>query len=248
MNIRPLYLIALFVCLTGCQNELKEKMASSPNEKASIESFLVDEPYTFQKLQDPNIWRTFKNMEEMIDACQIPEDILRHISTENLIVSCMNYPLFFTYSAYNNELDGIKIIIENFNGLIELQKRNLAAEKLIDFYSIMDIETSDLKYNTLHLGYIELLLTSGIIQDIFNAKNIEKLEEAASLKLYKKLSRPDVYSIFSVNKSLLLGASIALQKGASITEKGKELLENFINCGGMVESSQYTEVSRLINL
>lgn len=100
------------ICMFGCNND---EIGSTKE----ILSF-IDAPYTFPNVADPTVWKTFNNMEEMLAACQIPDDVLQQISTENLIVSCMNYPLFFTYSAYNNELDGIKILMDHFNGFQEL--------------------------------------------------------------------------------------------------------------------------------
>ena len=163
----------------------------------------------------------------------------------------MNYPLFFTYSAYNNELEGINVIMDTFNGFMELQKRDFAAEKLIDYYSAMKVEVTNFNQKSnntiLHLGYIELVIASGKIPNMFDARNLEDLENAASSKFMEKLNRTDIYSMFSVRKSLLVGAKITLQK-ISVSNDEKILLENFIKSGGMVESTQYADVSKIINL
>jgi hypothetical protein len=192
----------------------------------------VDEPHTFPNVADHAVWKTFNNMEEMIAACQVPDNILKHLSTENLIITCMNYPLFFTYSAYNNELDGIKILMDHFNGFQELRKRDSAAEQLIDYYSEMNVEAApfDRRANNsiLHMGYIELVLASEKIPNVFEAQNVAKLEKDASAKLQEKLSHTDLYSIFSVRKSLVLGVEITLQKNMPIKKESKALLENFV--------------------
>jgi len=248
MKLKTLILFLPVFLFTGCLNDigLNEPPLDTPTEELPF----VDEPFNFSKLIDPAIWRTFNSMEEMIDACQIPEDALKQISTDNLIISCMNYPLFFTYSAYNNELVGIEVIMDNFNGFKELFMRDSAAEKIIDYYTAMEVELTDsaLTGNSiLHLGYIELIIASGKIPDIFNANNIQKIEDAISIRMMEKLNHSDIYSIYSVRKSLLLGAVVTLQKGAPISKDEKELLEDFIKLGGVVESTQYTEVSKIIN-
>ena len=44
----------------------------------------------------------------MQSACQIPDDVLSNLSTEELVQICMDYPLFGNYLAYDNETFGIK--------------------------------------------------------------------------------------------------------------------------------------------
>jgi len=52
----------------------------------------------------------------MQSACQIPDDVLPNLSTEELVQICMDYPLFGNFSAYNDELVGIKKVMDGFNG------------------------------------------------------------------------------------------------------------------------------------
>ena len=215
-----------------------------------------DEPFTFEKVTKPEVWRTFNNLEEMLEACQLPEGMLSVMSTRNLIQTLMNHPLFFIYTAYNNELDGVNVIIDNFNGFEELQKREDVAEAIIDYYAAINLKnivgTTKLPsllpdLTIIHLGYLELVIASKKIPEIFNAKYIDKLNNAM-LEMYDaKLSLINEIDLSSINKSLLLGAQIQLSKNLISLEERK-ILQEFVDKGGNVsEESMYTTVSQIIN-
>lgn len=54
------------------------------------------------------------------EVCQIPEDILGSMTTEALIETVVNYPLFINVFAYDNKKTGLEHVIGYFNGLQEL--------------------------------------------------------------------------------------------------------------------------------
>ena len=77
-------------------------------------------PYSFEKITEPSVWITFNTLAEMKNACQMPENWLKRISTDNLILTCMDYPLLLNYSAYSNPMDGIKDVVEGFNSIFHI--------------------------------------------------------------------------------------------------------------------------------
>lgn len=187
------------------------------------------------------MWRTFQNIEEMRAACQVPENILKSMSTDNLIQTCMLYPLYGNYLAYNNELSGIKAIINGFNGFAELQKRENAADRLITYYEEIDIgniakntiarSTIKNELSILHIEYLELILSSEFIPSIYVEPNISRLEKARYTKYEDKLQYSTTYSLQSIKKSLLLGAQIKL-KAKAINIEEKAILSQFVKMGG----------------
>lgn len=90
--------------------------------------------FSFDSITEPSNWRKYQSLEEMLAACQIPEDKLKSMSTDELIEVCMSHPLHMIYVAYNNQLEGAKVIIDDFNGFQELKLRDDAALKLLSFY------------------------------------------------------------------------------------------------------------------
>jgi hypothetical protein len=235
-------LAVIAVCALGCD---------SAKEEEDNRPFDATKPYLFSEFSDPEVWKAFNSQEEKVAACQLPAGYLKQASTENLIVSCMNYPLFFIYSAYNNELDGINVIMDNFNGFKELKNRDAAAEKIINYYASMEVATTDsplpVNNSIFHLGFLELVIASDKIPDMFNDSNIVKLEIAFASGYWKKLTHPDVYGESSLRWSLLIGAEICLHKN-QVSAKDKELLQNFVNFGGNVDSKVYADVLLLLQI
>ena len=79
-------------------------------------------------------------------------------------MKCLNYPLFFLYTAYDNDRTGIRSVIENFNGLKELSSREDGAKELIQVYKrypvLAQMPAKSSNDNLLiRLPYSELLLS-----------------------------------------------------------------------------------------
>lgn len=134
-----IYIIALLFLLVACNEELQidTKQPTIDNKTRAFTS----QTFSFDSVTKPEIWKTFQTLEEMQSACQIPDDVLPNLSTEELVQICMDYPLFGNFSAYNDELVGIKKVMDGFNGFTELKKRIDAAEKLLDLYENVNVAT-----------------------------------------------------------------------------------------------------------
>ncbi len=77
---------------------------------------------------------------EMLDFLQVPEDALNTMSTEGLIETCINYPLFSVmYLSSRTLQQGFLRVRDNFNGLTELYKRVDAPEKLVKMFKSIDL-------------------------------------------------------------------------------------------------------------
>lgn len=134
-----IYIIALLFLLVACNEELQidTKQPTIDNKTRAFTS----QTFSFDSVTKPEIWKTFQTLEEMQSACQIPDDVLPNLSTEELVQICMDYPLFGNYLAYDNETFGIKKVMAGFNGFTELKKRTDAAEKLLDIYANVNVTT-----------------------------------------------------------------------------------------------------------
>jgi hypothetical protein len=94
----------------------------------------IDEPYGFPVKPGTEEWSKLKTEKERFSAMQIPEEILHDLSTNAIVISCINFPAFGFFGAYKNYQDGFIILATKFNGLKELAKRTDAGEYLIDIY------------------------------------------------------------------------------------------------------------------
>lgn len=240
--------ILLFcIALTSCNTS---EYMENPQEKIPFEENV---PYSFDKITNPAVWAKFNSLKEMQDACQIPENWLKKMSTKNLVETCMNYPLYGLYMAYNNEADGVKVLMSGFNGFKELSDRSDAAPELLNYYeqfTVVDTKSGVKELNEhispLRLGYIELILASDITSELYNESNCNRLEELYQNTMQSKVQNPDIYSIQSVKKSLLLGSKIKLLK-YPLNHNDSVLLRNFIENGGNVsDPNMYSEISNII--
>ena len=87
----------------------------------------------------PEKWKEFQTYQEMLNACQVPEEKLKIISTEGLIETCINYPLFANFMLSDSFAEGYQTLCLNFNGLLDLYKRNDYVEKRLSFFVSIDI-------------------------------------------------------------------------------------------------------------
>ena len=200
-----IYIIALLFLLVACNEELQidTKQPTIDNKTRAFTS----QTFSFDSVTKPEIWKTFQTLEEMQSACQIPDDVLPNLSTEELVQICMNYPLFGNFSAYNDELVGIKKVMDGFNGFTELKKRTDAAEKLLDLYENVNVATlnSDKEnietYPNIKLGYLELILSSGEFESLYQGNLLQRLNILHEKKFNeKRISNNN--SFFSFNSSL----------------------------------------------
>lgn len=187
-----IYIIALLFLLVACNEELQidTKQPTIDNKTRAFTS----QTFSFDSVTKPEIWKTFQTLEEMQSACQIPDDVLPNLSTEELVQICMDYPLFGNFSAYNDELVGIKKVMDGFNGFTELKKRTDAAEKLLDLYENVNVATlnSDKEnietYPNIKLGYLELILSSGEFESLYQGNLLQRLNILHEKKFNENLN------------------------------------------------------------
>ena len=82
-------------------------------------------------------WANFDSYTEMVAACQIPEEILLSVSTEELTDIVLRYPLIADPMLWNSLTRGLNALYDNFNGIRELFKREDAAKELLKHYNCM---------------------------------------------------------------------------------------------------------------
>jgi len=79
-------------------------------------------------------WKKLKSNEEKVNICQIPENILSSLSTENLTDICLQYPLLYDIFAFNDMNQGIDNLFNDFHGIRELFKREQVLKELLKRY------------------------------------------------------------------------------------------------------------------
>jgi carbonic anhydrase len=201
-------------------------------------------------------WATLRTKKQMVDACQIPLNVLNNTNTKDLVTICLNYPMFNDYLLYDDERKGIFLMIIRINGLRELSQREDRTTELIQAYSDFPILTQIQKdpaskeyHNPYKLPFLEMLLCDTLFLNKMNNVELEELKTIALDKYTSKLQNPDIYSLaFNVKKTMLLIASIMLrQDDAILSPEQQNTLKTFIENYNHCPHNLLTEVSKIIS-
>ncbi len=242
-----LFVVLLMVC--SCSDEI----LNEDNHQAILGASNVT--FSFDSITSNGNWKLC-SFKQKFDACQIPDSLLSELTTKELVELCASHPLNPICYAYNNPMDGAQYIMKNFNGFKELQKREDAAERLLDFYEGIDfINVTNSPYpislkgdnNKVYSGsniqFIELILASGELPSLYNKTNMERLDRVSYNKFEQKLVRNDTYGVISLSNSLIIQSQVAL-KSNKLTENDRGIIRNFYNsCGG---SSDISTISKIL--
>lgn len=191
--------------------------------KVTCATYDIDIPYSFQSINNKAFWATCKCFEDRITACEVPEECLSAMTTKALVETCIDYPLLYCFSAYTNELQAVKTITDFSNAYQELLSRSDAADAIIDFYSNASVRISVDSLSIGRIGnrltltqmhFLELLIGSGIIPEIYDESHISQLKAAVSINLEYMYKRPNIFSIHSLKTAILIN---------KITERGEAI-------------------------
>lgn len=213
----------------------------------------VNEPYDFPVKPGSTKWESFSTGQEMVEACQIPNSILKNLTTKALAQTCLNYPLFFQYTASNDERKSIDAMIDGFNGLRELSLREDGFNELAELYKSIPVtktpflqsKAEDVPYKTV---YLELLLANDKFVDKANIFELKNIKKTLLVNYNKKLSKQDVHSLYSIRKTLLLGSVVnfKLDSLSFTPSDNRAKLKNFIKKYSVASAGELTEISKII--
>ncbi len=183
-------------------------------------------------------WESLKSHKEMVEICQIPEDIIHKLSTKNLAVICLDYPLFFTLTAFNNMQDGFEHIKKDFNGFRELYNRVDASKELMLLYHDIDPREVMSKNTDLEKGnfmfnifFLEYMLAQ---KDIINTLSYEDTKKILIGCLNKVKQKNEAsFSSFQTQTTHLIMVRILFYKNLypfiEEYESNKKNYDRFIN-------------------
>jgi hypothetical protein len=183
-------------------------------------------------------WNALSSHDEMLEVCQIPDEILEAMTTEDLVAVCLNYPLQFDFYAYNNLLEGIRSVAANFNGLMELFEREDNVQYLLEMLEIKNAEIESMTGSNgiSILQYGELIVKQALTEMLLSYEAVvanttyEQQREIASVAMNNLLFKeqmPQLCSMYSIEASAyLLCANLKKINGNLSSD-----LESFFNTG-----------------
>jgi hypothetical protein len=174
-------------------------------ENGGCRSFNVPGTYTYPVTFQSDAWFDLRSLEEKVNACQIPDNVLDSISTEALLETLLNYPLLNDFAAFDVMQRGFERIKSEQDGFGELYGRSDLFDVVTDRYNKMSVHCNDTYppfVNGTAVASIGFMcLEFMMFQDEFlNALNREQqlqLFKAVSDKLQQKNTLPDQYKDFS---------------------------------------------------
>ena len=162
---------SLLVSLIACANQTN--------------SSTVSDAYDYPVKPGTDAWKALGSHVEMLKACQIPETKLHSMSTEALVETVLNYPLFNDVLAYNSPQQGFDTMASQFNGIPELLNREDAGTVLLAKYKTADPAAIGQNWTDIQKGYY---VFSFIDMETLLAQKgvISKLDEAQCLDLVRE--------------------------------------------------------------
>jgi hypothetical protein len=143
------------------------------------------------------------------DTCVVPKNILKHLTDDGLIVTCLNYPPYFNIFYFDYYQEGFNRILSECNIFNEIYIRKGIVTKLISKYESLEVDSIKSIYYTdkkpFTIRYLEILLAQNqIIGKMSGAEKKQLIAEVLSKYEYRKtILKEEIFS--SVISSLILG-------------------------------------------
>ncbi|MCP4760986.1 MAG: hypothetical protein GY870_04335 [archaeon] len=133
--------------------------------------------YDFPIKPGTDAWKSLNSSQEMIDICQIPDSILKIMTTANLSSLCLNYPLLGDMLFNDNFQEGFDMMASKFNGFQELFLRKDAGSELLKLYKDFNLNSfeknKDKKNNNI---FFDMCIDVVLAQQVF-LKNLDTEQE-----------------------------------------------------------------------
>jgi hypothetical protein len=188
-NEKKLLRIVLAVVLVFC---MIPAFAVSANERQTS--------YDYPIVPGTDEWSTLTTHDQMVQSCQIPEDILETIPTASLVDSVLNYPLLADMFLFNDFQQGFEVIYNQFNGIKELFTREDVGTVLWEKYQSYTIAVpnnwtiTEKANKVFEIEKIEMLLAQNTVFDSLNNKQLNSLLSAARNAYSDKQQNAEIYA------------------------------------------------------
>lgn len=156
-------------------------------------------------------WLKIADFTKRLELLNIPETLLKGISTEELVKSCLNYPEFQLIFTRNDLQSGYNFIRSSFNGFVELESRSDGGKELLKVYAGYKPDAFDLNSTDLEVGkfmskiaYIEILMAQTEILNKLNPGDSKELMTICSQKYKVKKDRQKYYGGIGLQTTALI--------------------------------------------
>lgn len=162
-------------------------------------------------------WKNSNTLPERLSLYNIPADLLKSISTEDLVISCLNYPELRMIFTRNNLTQGYEYLRSQFNGFRELETRVDAGKCLLSVYAKKRHDDVALFANKVDMGkfmesivYIEVILSNETIINSMELTDRIALKNQALKSFEDEVRLKDYYSMFPLELPALIMARLLI--------------------------------------
>ena len=187
------------------------------NSKKKTKFLTINEPYVYPILPGTKEWESFKSKSEMMNACQIPSEIIDSMSTEALTLSVINHPLLDTdVLSYDNYTQGFDSFVSDFDAAKALLEREDFAVNLAKIYLDTPVlskeeykeQRSNSQNTMLDFTVKETVLAVPQVYNLFKEDEAEALIVIAKNKMKEKSKNEETYGT-SVNTFFTVRAAVS---------------------------------------
>lgn len=169
------------------------------SQKKTQKKYSINQPYR----QYPKVDDSLATQEKM-EKYQIPETVLKNMSTRALLETVAEYPMNTEFMSYDSYEIAIKEISKKFNGLKELLGRSDLYQTALTMYLSSSIpKESNADYDSIDDNNLDATITALLADE----KNVEKVDEdmkiiTMDLLLETILAQDKIYENFTEKQKL----------------------------------------------
>lgn len=180
-----------------------------------------------------------KDREELL---ALSEEQINLMTTAELLVTCLDYPLFGDMYAYDTNIDGFAALVERYNGLQALLAREDVGEVLAMFYCAADLNAimqTD-EFGALRFGYLNTMLSSGELLSSMSRETRRELFDKC-ISDYDTINKcySEIFNPFQIARIAIRILYIDSPEFKEFAESNSSVM-NYINGSGLIEYSEET--------
>lgn len=228
-------MILLFIFSVSCSKE----------DDVICSTFIpkVSDQYMFPVRPGMPEWAEFTSGQEKTNALQVPEDILKNMSSYGLVETCFDYPLLVTMMAVDTIQYGLEKQMEEFNGFHELMTREDAGRIMLARFKQTNVECIPkgdeiiVGNYTLFFVYTGMIQAQSVFLEQLAPSELRELLDEALIKYNQMELIGNPYSILNLKIEALLMARVM------VSEKYEPFLEEIANNESLEIFIKYGELN-----
>lgn len=176
----------------------------------------VETPYDFPVKPGTDLWAKLKTSRQMDSVCVIPDIQLKKLSTNALLLTCLNYPRILDFFISDNLQKGYNFYSKHFNGLAELSNRSDLGDVLINSYVNFDLQKGSIGGYNLSIADLQgpvfelLIAQETVINQYDKNEKLILLSEALQKLQQRQQLRQSIYN--QTTSALIISRILSSEK------------------------------------